>query len=89
MRHEASAVLCRLGAAARGEDEREGPVVADLLDHCHGLQEVLLGLAREANDDVRRERHVGEVLAALNAENLHDERNGDLSESPRNKSGHP
>ena len=53
----------RLGAAARREDEREGAVVADLLADGQGLREVGLGLAREADDDVRRDRRVGHVLA--------------------------
>ena len=42
----------RLGAAPRREDERERAVVADLLDDLERLCEVLLGLAREADDDV-------------------------------------
>ena len=53
----------RLGAAPRREDEREGAVVADLLDDLERLREVLLGLPREADDDVGRERAVGHVLA--------------------------
>ena len=53
----------RLGAAAGGEDEGEGAVVADLLGHLERLAEVGLRLAREADDDVRGERHVRDVLA--------------------------
>ena len=53
----------RLGAAARREDEREGAVVADLVDDLERLREVRLGLAREADDDVGRQRAVGHVLA--------------------------
>ena len=52
-----------LGPAARREDEREGAVVADLLDDLERLGEVRLGLAREADDDVGGERAVGHVLA--------------------------
>ncbi len=57
------AELRRLGAAARREDERERGVVANLLDHVERLLEVLLGLAGEADDDVRRDGAVGHVLA--------------------------
>ena len=55
--------LRRLGPAPRREDEREGRVVADLLDDLERGAEVLLGLAREADDDVGRDRAVGDVLA--------------------------
>src|SRR4051794_32455208 len=51
-----------LGPAARREDERERAVVADLFADGEGLCEVLLGLAREADDDVGRDRGVGHVL---------------------------
>ncbi len=61
--HETLGDLCRLGAAAGREEEREGAVVADLLDERERLREVLLGLSWEADDDVGRERHVGDVLA--------------------------
>ena len=54
-----------LGAAARREDEGEGAVVADLVDHLERLLEVGLGLAREADDDVGGDRAVGNVLADL------------------------
>ena len=57
------AELGRGGAPARAEDEGEGAVVADALDHLEGGGEVLLGLAREADDDVGRERDVGDGLA--------------------------
>ena len=49
----------RLRPAARAEDEREGAVVAHLLDDLEGLAEVVLRLAGEPDDDVRREREVG------------------------------
>ncbi len=52
-----------LGAAPRRVDERERAVVADLLGHLERLLEVLLGLPREADDDVGRQRAVGDVLA--------------------------
>ena len=58
-----SSMLGGLGAAPRREDEGEGAVVADLVDDLERLGEVLLGLAREADDDVGRERAVGHVLA--------------------------
>ena len=53
----------RLGPAPRREDEGEGAVVADLLADLERLREVLLGLAREADDDVGGDRAVGHVLA--------------------------
>ena len=37
--------LCRFGAAAGREDEREGAVVTDLVDQIEGLGEVVVGLA--------------------------------------------
>ena len=48
----------RLGAAARRVDEGEGVVVADLLADVERLAEVVLGLAREADDEVGRQRDV-------------------------------
>src|SRR6185503_1321874 len=48
----------RLGARAWRVDEREGTVVADLLHDLQRLAEVVLGLAWEADDDVRREREL-------------------------------
>ena len=63
VRDDAVGDLRGLGAAARREDERERAVVADLLDDLERLLEVLLGLAGEADDDVRRQRAVGNVLA--------------------------
>src|SRR5947209_5747807 len=53
----------RLRAPARGEDEREGSVVADLLDDLQRLAEVILALAGKADDDVGRQRRVRDVLA--------------------------
>ena len=47
-----------LGALPRRVDEREGTVVADLLDRRQRLLEVLLGLAGEADDQVGRERQI-------------------------------
>ena len=55
--------LRRLGAAARRVDERERAVEADLLGDLERLREVRLGLPREADDDVGRDRAVGHVLA--------------------------
>src|SRR5919204_27746 len=49
----------RLRPASRREDEREGAVVADLLDDLDGLVEVCLRLAREAHDQVGRQREIG------------------------------
>ena len=63
VRDEALGHLRRLRAAAGREDEREGAVVTHLLDDLERLREVLLGLAGEADDDVGRERDVGNVLA--------------------------
>ena len=54
-----------LGALPRAVDEREGAVVADLLDDLERLLEVALGLAREADDDVGRQREVGDRVAQL------------------------
>ena len=48
-----------LGAAARRVDEGERVVVADLVADLERLLEVLLRLAREADDDVGRERDAG------------------------------
>ena len=56
---------CRLRAPARREDEREGAVVADLVDCLEGIGEVVVGLAREADDDVRGQGAVRHVLANL------------------------
>src|SRR5262245_48426883 len=55
----------RLGSLARRVDEREGAVVADFLDYLQRLLEVAQGLAREADDDVRREREVGDRRAQV------------------------
>ncbi len=63
VRNEPLAQARGLRAAPRREDEGEGAVVADLLDDLEGLLEVVLALAREADDDVGRERDVGHVLA--------------------------
>src|SRR4051812_25415174 len=52
-----------LGVAARRVDEREGAVEADLLGDLERLCEVRLGLPREADDDVGRDRAVRNVLA--------------------------
>ena len=53
----------RLGAPPRREDEGEGAVVADLVDHLERPREVGLGLSGEADDDVGRDRAVRDVLA--------------------------
>ena len=50
----------RLSPASRREDERERAVVADFLDDLERLLEVPIGLAREADDDVRRQGEVGD-----------------------------
>ena len=55
----------RLGAVAGRVDEREGAVVAHLLDDLERLREVVLGLAREADDDVRPERDARDRGAQL------------------------
>src|SRR5262249_28385453 len=47
-----------LRALARRVDEREGAVVADLLDRAHRLLELRLGLAGEADDQVSRQREI-------------------------------
>ena len=48
----------------RGENTNvNAAVVGDLLGDFERLREVLLGLAREADDDVGAQRHVGHVLA--------------------------
>ena len=56
---------CRFRPLPRRVDEREGAVVADLLDDLERLLEVALGLAREADDDVRRQREIGDRRAEL------------------------
>ena len=48
---------------ARRVDERERAIEPDLLDHLERLGEVRVGLAREADDDVRPEREVGNRIA--------------------------
>jgi hypothetical protein len=48
-----------LGACRGRVHEGEGAFVTDLLDDFDRLLEVALGLAREADDDVRRQREVG------------------------------
>ena len=53
----------RVGAAAGRVDEREGAVVAHLLDDGERLLEVRLRLAGEADDDVGAERQVGNRVA--------------------------
>ena len=58
----------RLGFLPRRVDEGEGAVVADLLDDLERLTEVLLGLAGEADDDVRRQREVGDRRAQLHGQ---------------------
>ena len=58
----------RVGAGARRVDERERAVEADLLDDLDRLAEVVLGLAREADDDVGREREVGDRRAQRSGE---------------------
>ena len=60
--------LGRLGAATRRVDEREGAVVAHLLHDLECLPEVVLGLAREADDDVGAEREAGNRVAQLGDE---------------------
>ena len=55
----------RLGSLPRRIDEGERAVVAHLLDDLERLAEVVLGLAGEADDDVRREREVGDRRAQL------------------------
>jgi len=54
-----------LGAGARAEDEGERSVVAHLFDHLDRFGEVLLGLAREPDDEVGGEREVGDHGAQL------------------------
>ena len=49
-----------VGAGAWRVDERERAVEAHLLDDLERLLEVVLGLAGEADDDVGREREVGD-----------------------------
>ena len=55
----------RFGSLPRRVDERERAVVGDLLDDLERLLEVLLGLAREADDDVGRQREVRDRGAEL------------------------
>src|SRR5262245_9779095 len=55
----------RLGPLPRRVDERERAVVGDVLHDLERLFEVALGLAREADDDVGREREVGDRGAKL------------------------
>ena len=55
----------RLGAAARRVDERERAVEADLLDRRTGLFEIAVRLAGKADDEVGRERKVGDRRAEL------------------------
>ena len=54
-----------LGAGARRVDERERAVEADLLDDFERLGEVGVCLAGEADDDVGRQREVGDRCAQL------------------------
>ncbi len=49
----------RRGAGAGAVDEGEGEVETDVLDQLHGLFEVFLGLAGEADDEVRADADVG------------------------------
>ncbi len=53
----------RLRFAPRREHEGERPVIANFLDDLQRLLEILLGLTREADDDVGGDRAVGNVLA--------------------------
>ena len=53
----------RRGPPARREHERERAVIADLLRRRERLLEVRFGLAGKPDDDVRRQRAVGHVLA--------------------------
>ncbi len=46
------------GAGARAVDEGVGKVEADVLNQLHGLLEVLVGLAGEADDEVRADQDV-------------------------------
>src|SRR5471030_919936 len=58
--------VCRRSAQALAVNERVGEVETDVFDQLHGLFEVFLGLAREANDEVRADanpRHGGPQLA--------------------------
>ena len=55
----------RLRACAWRVDEREGAVVAHLLDHLEGLTEVLFRLAGKADDDVGGQREIGDGGAHL------------------------
>src|SRR5215218_4193836 len=55
----------RFGARARRVDERVRAVKADLLDDVQGLAELVLRLARKADDDVGRERQVGDRCAQI------------------------
>ena len=51
------------GARARAVDEAEGVVEADLVDQAHGVLEVLVGLAGEADDEIRGQADVRARLA--------------------------
>ena len=53
----------RAGVGSRRVLEQERAVVADLAQQGHGALEVLLGLAREAHDDVGAERDPGDARA--------------------------
>src|SRR3990167_3580767 len=57
-------VRCR-GAGARAVDEGIGEVEADLLDQFHGLLEIFLGFAGEADDEVRADQDVRHRRAQL------------------------
>jgi hypothetical protein len=48
------------GVPGRGRIfERERPRIGDLVDHAQRVAEILLALARETDDEVRRECEVG------------------------------
>src|SRR3954462_3432248 len=55
----------RLGALPRRVEEGEGALVADLRDRADGLLELRLGLARKADDQVGRQREIGDRAAQL------------------------
>src|SRR5579875_300301 len=63
VRNEAVVHLRRLRAPSWREDESEGAVKADRVDDFKRLLEVALALARKADDDVRRQSYVCNVLA--------------------------
>ena len=54
---------CGFGARTRRVDERESAVVADLLHDLERLAEVVLGLARKADDQVGAEREIRDRVA--------------------------